>query len=1233
MADKRSRRQTTDGTIIPATTTRDSAVAAPPPVAATSIQAPPKSRNVADSAAAPRLDVHITLVCGGLTNVKAPIVVGGRYDGLGFAGPTRAFDRSLDSWLTRAVDLGIIGSALGQLFPINLEQFHKAGKLNAHILLLAGMGEPGRLAQDSVQFIFSNIVVMIKTMGENEFASSLLGTRRNELPINEAVHGFVQGIRDGYERIKAIAEQVTEDKEILRTVVAQPLAVTLAHPDAQQLELIRTELEGLVNDRSFAALKLTITRGEGVPPDPKVEPNPVDVEPDVPVTYLRVTRSKSAAAGAVRSKPAVVTQHRKPAGRAAIDPFPTDVFQFSALSDVAVVPQRDQEVNTRLMRDLAGRMTLEFVPEERAQLGTFFTNYVIPDDFRKLIEGPANVTLEVDETTAAYPWEMAGYRRFAGAAFPAINIPDTTLSGTNFLATNVAVSRQFRTLLSAPPTSPPALNNKLNALIIADPAPAELALPGARIEGAAVVEVLEQARIAWKGRYEVTTTVRIGPQGDEKGQQLLQNLQAKHASVISAKPCDPLELAMLLVSEQYDLVHYAGHGMSDAVTGQTGWVFARDCILSAKEIFRVRQVPRLVFANACFSAVTTDRNEQGRHMAGLAQAFFGRGIPNFIGAGWQVDDDCAAECARWFYARLMGLRSPTASDGVVGTAPPATIGEALKQARNKARERNQGSSSWGAYQHYGHVNDKLVSIANVAAIDATEAATTAAAPTIQARDAPPVSPAAGEARMANNGQNPPSTPDKNLVYVNGIDLNTRTYAFAPRSIDDLARQVSARPGVGSFQQLHEHKPRSFALPFGVDFNQLSQSGWGIIFHEQTPQDIRAALQPLMALRRTQAQKRYKELDYKKGEQVRDWYRRWGISPGNVDPEVVPYYLLLIGPPTWIPYEFQYLLGVERAVGRLPFDKAEDYEPYVRSTIAYEGASSVPNAKEIAYWGTRHANDPATNLSASFLINPLANGLPGSVGMLKRAINADIGYGQTLRVGDDATKASLLEALHAPKPPAMLLTASHGMVLRSGQDGQADIQGALLCQDWPGFGNLRSEHFLAATDVDNDANVNGLVALLFACFGAGTPDVDQFLMDLSQAGSAPPLAPAPFIAALPRRLLTHPRGSALAVIGHIDRAWGFSMQADKVAEPQIMTFRSSIGFILTGAPIGHAMCSQFAARYSMLSVLLLNATSPTTPDSMRLGDHDLVMSWLERNDAQNYILLGDPAARVRSDLLK
>ena len=297
----------------------------------------------------------------------------------------------------------------------------------------------------------------------------------------------------------------------------------------------------------------------------------------------------------------------------------------------------------------------------------------------------------------AYPWEMATNKRFTKASF---------------LSTNVAVSRQFRTLLSPPPVSPPALNNRLKALIIADPACDELALPHARGEGAAVVEVLEQARKAWGGRYDITARVRIGPWGDEAGRALLDKLRAQNKCVVDAEPCQPLELAMLIVNEQFDLIHYAGHGISDPKTGQTGWVFAGDCILSAKDIFRVRQVPRLVFANACFSAATSDYNKQREHMTGLAQAFFARGIPNFIGAGWQVDDACAEECARWFYARVMGLSSPNTGGSLIGTAPPATIGEALKKAREMALIRKPRSPSWGAYQHYGHVSDKLVAMSN-----------------------------------------------------------------------------------------------------------------------------------------------------------------------------------------------------------------------------------------------------------------------------------------------------------------------------------------------------------------------------------------------------------------------------------------------------------------------------------------------------------------------------------------
>ena len=142
----------------------------------------------------------------------------------------------------------------------------------------------------------------------------------------------------------------------------------------------------------------------------------------------------------------------------------------------------------------------------------------------------------------------------------------------------------------------------------------------------------------------------------------------------------------------------------------------------------------------------------------------------------------------------------------------------------------------------------------------------------------------------------------------------------------------------------------------------------------------------------------KVLEYKKGEQVRDWYRRHGVATANFEPELVPFYLLLVGPPTLIPFEFQYLLGIEYAVGRLAFDSAAEYASYARSVVAYESASAINNAKEIVYWGTRHPADPATNLSAKDLIEPLADGIDHpQAPSLKKPVHEQVGYArQTLR---------------------------------------------------------------------------------------------------------------------------------------------------------------------------------------------------------------------------------------------
>jgi hypothetical protein len=474
--------------------------------------------------------------------------------------------------------------------------------------------------------------------------------------------------------------------------------------------------------------------------------------------------------------------------------------------------------------------------------------------------------------------------------------------------------------------------------------------------------------------------------------------------------------------------------------------------------------------------------------------------------------------------------------------------------------------------------------------------------------------------------------DPNLIYFNGIDADTGKYALPPVSLDDLARRVRIRPGVAELAELHGEAPRSFALPFDLELTDLAQAGWAVVFPEGTPQDVRDALAPLLEHRRKQAGALFKVLDYRKNEQVRDWYRRHQIAAGNFTAEMVPYFLLLAGPPTAIPFDFQYLIGLEYAVGRLAFDQAQEYGQYARSIVAYETESSIGNRKQIVYWGTRHLGDPATNLSASLLIEPLANGVPEGTSAIKEPIHSKVGYSRKLYGGDEALRDALLATLHSDKPPAVLFTASHGMSVRSGRPNQVTDNGGLLCQDWPGFGSVKREHYLAGADVADDANVSGLVAFLFACFGGGTPDADQFLMDLSQAGTAPSLAPQPFVAALPRRLLAHPKGSALAVVGHVDRAWGFSIQPPKMTGSQIGPFRNGLGFILDGSPVGHAITQQFGQRYAALSAVLLAAVSPTAPAAMRPTDRDLVTYWLERNDAQNYVVLGDPAVRIRKDAL-
>jgi len=207
-------------------------------------------------------------------------------------------------------------------------------------------------------------------------------------------------------------------------------------------------------------------------------------------------------------------------------------------------------------------------------------------------------------------------------------------------------------------------------------------------------------------------------------------------------------------------------------------------------------------------------------------------------------------------------------------------------------------------------------------------------------------------------------------------------------------------------------------------------------------------------------------------------------------------------------------------------------------------------------------------------------------------------------------------------PGLLFTASHGLGLAGGDPKlQKALNGALLCQDWKG-GEPGESMFFTAESVPDDAGLLGTIAMHFACFGGGTPMVSDF--PDPKTHQRPPLAPAPFIAALPQRLLSHENGGALAVIAHIDRAFPCSFHWDGARSPQYGAFRDTLVQLMWGVPVGAAF-EAFNKKYAELAAALL--AKQQKPGMAVLPA--LLAGWATAcGDSRNFVVFGDPAVRLR-----
>jgi hypothetical protein len=234
------------------------------------------------------------------------------------------------------------------------------------------------------------------------------------------------------------------------------------------------------------------------------------------------------------------------------------------------------------------------------------------------------------------------------------------------------------------------------------------------------------------------------------------------------------------------------------------------------------------------------------------------------------------------------------------------------------------------------------------------------------------------------------------------------------------------------------------------------------------------------------------------------------------------------------------------------------------------------------------------------------------------------------VGEAATKSQLSELL-GPAVPAFLFTATHGVAFRRDDPRLFRQQGALLCSEWTRLGvrqPIPQCQYFSADDVVPDARLRGSVVFHFACYSAGTPALDDYP---HERGLRRPeyIAPQPFVAALPRRLLAHEAGGAGAVIAHVERAWACSFVAG-VGLPRLGVFQTAIRQLLEGYPVGAAMES-FNSRYAALAVDLAHRLMPFFQGEPLSSDEQLQLArlWTLHNDARGYVVLGDPAVRIRT----
>jgi tetratricopeptide (TPR) repeat protein len=326
---------------------------------------------------------------------------------------------------------------------------------------------------------------------------------------------------------------------------------------------------------------------------------------------------------------------------------------------------RPQPMQVQLIRNLV--LTASNNTNTDTQIGRTLFNLLVPADLESFLGGSTETVLELDEGTAAIPWEVL----------------ESPTSSNRHKPWSIR-TKLLRKLRTAAPTI--AVTNATaddSILVIGDPACDRSQYPrlmGARREAAEVAKCLTAATSESFDSQPSTgarvTSVISGPNAGD------------------AEP-DATAVINAVLQKTWRIIHVAGHGEPPTKIGNRieprGVVLSGGSFFGAQEIDALRVKPELVFVNCCHLA-TDDSSlllkatnyDRARFASGVAHALINSGVRCVIAAGWAVDDEAASVFAEKFYTALReGKR----------------FIDAVAAAREKAH--TCGGNTWAAYQCYG----------------------------------------------------------------------------------------------------------------------------------------------------------------------------------------------------------------------------------------------------------------------------------------------------------------------------------------------------------------------------------------------------------------------------------------------------------------------------------------------------------------------------------------------------